>query len=535
MKLPTAHEMQQLDRCAIDDFGIPGIVLMENAGSGTVRLMDRELGSCRGTFACIFVGPGNNGGDGLVIGRHLFQLGCRPVFFLLTQPDNLTGDAATNMEIVKNLRLPYHVIDSNVRVSTLPVLYKQIESQGYPCYAIIDAIFGIGLTREVGDHFADTIQLINNRSFAHNVPVVAVDCPSGMNTDTGKSLGACIKADLTATYGLAKPGHYLQDSREKTGKLEVIDIGIPAVAMERVGISNELITHAYLDNLSDHFQRKLSTHKGNYGHLLVIGGSTGKSGAAMLSGHGALRSGTGLVSMALPKELNGIVETGLWEAMTIPLNSSKHCFVKQDAQQVLELAHGKKAAVIGPGIGTDKSTTEFVLQIYRQLTIPLVVDADAINILAAHPEEIPKAQGVRIFTPHPGELSRLIGWSTDEIQANRRKAAQKACEMINNELSRHVVIVKGAGTIICQPGEPLLLNTSGNPGMATGGMGDVLSGIVGSLLCQGLRPLEAAAAATYIHGIAADHLYHASGVGYTAREVADMLPTTMQNIFGPKD
>ena len=528
MKLPTAKEMQELDRCAIETFGIPGIVLMENAGGGTVRLMEKELGTCRGTFACIFVGPGNNGGDGLVIGRHLHQLGCRPIFFLLTQPDNLSGDAATNMEIVRNLRLPYHVIDSSVRVSTVPVLFKQIESQGLPCYAIVDALFGTGLTRDVSAHFAETIKLINNRSFAHNVPVVAVDCPSGMNADTGKQMGTCIRADITATYGLPKPGHFLQDSRELTGKLEVIEIGIPPEAQERVGISNALLDSGYLNRISPLFHRQPSTHKGNYGHLLIVAGSVGKTGAAMLSGRGALRGGAGLVTLAVPKGVNTIIESGLWEAMTVPLDGSEEQFTEADVAQVLQLAEDKKAVVIGPGIGTDRSTSAFVLELYRKLPVPLVVDADAINILAANPAEIRKAQGIRIFTPHPGELSRLIGWSTDEIQGNRLKAAHRACELVNSDISRHIVIIKGAGTIISQPGEPLLLNTSGNPGMATGGMGDVLSGIIGALLCQGFRPMEAAAAGTFLHGAAADRLYQQRGVGYTASEVADMLPLAIR-------
>ena len=196
MKLPTALEMQKLDRAATDDFNIPSIVLMENAGVGTVAMIERELGPCANTFALIFVGPGNNGGDGLVIGRHLHQRGCQPVFFFLVNPDTLKQDAAINLSIIKKLRLPFHIADNKKRVETIPVLLQQFETRGLPCYVVIDAIFGIGLNRDVTDHFADTINLINKPGFAQKAPRVSVDTPSGIDSDTGKVLGTCIRAEV---------------------------------------------------------------------------------------------------------------------------------------------------------------------------------------------------------------------------------------------------------------------------------------------------------------------------------------------------
>ncbi|MFV0438499.1 MAG: NAD(P)H-hydrate dehydratase [Desulfopila sp.] len=531
MKLPTTAEMQALDRYSIEHFGIPGIVLMENAGVGTVRLMEQYFGPCHNTFACILVGPGNNGGDGLVIGRHLHQLGCKPVFFLLVHPDRLQGDAAVNMQIVEKLKLPYHIIDSEVRVSTLPVLHKQLESQGLSCYAIVDAIFGIGLQREITGHFRAVIEAINSRNFARNTPVVAVDCPSGMNADTGKKMGICMTADITATYGLAKPGHFLHDSRMVTGTLAVIDIGIPPEAQKRIDPSNESLDQASLGHLAPVLRRKPSSHKGNHGHLLIAAGSPGKTGAALLSARGALRAGCGLVSLAVPHTLNSIIEASLWEAMTVPLTHSAETFSEADVEQILLFAQDKQAMVIGPGIGTQTRTAAFTRQIYRQVPIPLVVDADALNILAAQPDDLHMARGQRIFTPHPGELSRLLGWSSQRIQQNRIEAAHQACALLNDENSNHIVVVKGAGTIVCQPGRHLLINTSGNPGMATGGMGDVLSGIIGALLCQGCEPFEAAAAAVYLHGAAADTLYQRLGFGYTASEVADAIPATLNGVL----
>ncbi len=531
MKLPTAQEMQSLDRCAIEDFNIPGVVLMENAGLGTVRMMEQQLGPCKDTFACIFVGPGNNGGDGLVIGRHLYQRGCRPVFFFLVNPDEIKGDAAINLAIVQKLRLQFHVIDTTSRVETIPVLFKQIESRGLPCYAIVDSIFGIGLDRQVSSRFRSTIELINRQDFAHGVPVVSVDCPSGMNIDSGKVLGACVHADYTATYGCAKPGHFIHDSSELTGRLEIIDIGIPPDAVQRIRISNELVDRRIIGRVSDTLIRKNSSHKGNHGHLLIIAGSPGKTGAAMLSARGALRGGCGLVSLLVPNQLNSIFETNLVEAMTIPLPNSPDHFTATDIATAAAQLETKQATVIGPGIGTHPETAEFVLALYQNTTIPMVVDADALNILAASKESIGHTAGLRIFTPHPGELGRLLDCSIADIQDNRLEAARQACSRLNSDTSHNIVVVKGAGTIIASPEGTTLINTSGNPGMATGGMGDVLCGIIGALLCQGVSPLQATAAAVYLHGAAADVLYERNGVGYTAGEVADALPTTLKSLL----
>lgn len=531
MDLPTASEMQTLDRFAIEEFGIPGVVLMENAGVGTVNMMERILGPSKDTFACIFIGPGNNGGDGLVIGRHLHQRGCKPVFFFLINPDDTRGDSQTNMAIVQKLKLPFHVIDTDSRVPTIPVLYKQIESRGLPCYAIVDSIFGIGLQREVKGHFASTIDIINNRTFGHGVPVVSVDCPSGMDADSGKTMGTCIRADYTATYGCAKPGHFIHDSRELTGLLDIIDIGIPHEALERVSISNKLINYNIISTISTALTRKNSSHKGDHGHLLLLAGSTGKTGAAILSALGALRSGCGLISLCAPQATNTIFETRLIEAMTIPLEFSSNCLSSQDLDEILEKAKNKQAAILGPGIGTAQETAELVHELYHRLTLPLVVDADALNILATDPDSIKKSIGLRIFTPHPGELSRLIGWSVPEIQQNRLGAARHACRMFNNDHSQNIVILKGAGTIISCPSTRTLINTSGNPGMATGGMGDVLTGIIGALLCQGIDPIPAVSAAVYLHGAAADKLFEQKGIGYTASEVADIIPYTLKSLY----
>ena len=529
MKLPTALEMRNLDLSASQIFGIPSIVLMENAGLGTVRMIENELGPSKNTFAMIFVGPGNNGGDGLVIGRHLHQRGCHPVFFFLVNPDSFKGDSSVNLEIIKKLRLPFHVVDSAARVETIPVLFKHFESRGLPCYAVIDAIFGIGLCREVTGYFADTINLINSSGFRHKSPVIAVDTPSGMDSNTGKILGTCVRADYTATYCCAKPGHFIHGSSSWTGKLEIIDIGIPPEAIARAEINTELATADTFTTLSRPLIRKQAAHKGTHGHLLVLAGSAGKTGAAVLSAQGALRSGAGLVSLCVPHELNAIFEMVLIEAMTIPLPNSASFLSVADWNIISQNINTKQAAIIGPGIGTAPETAELVLQAYLTVKCPLIIDADALNILAANRNRLHAPAGPRILTPHPGELGRLLGKSTDTIQDNRLDAAIMGCELFSNDLHDIVLILKGAGTIIARGDGSTIINTTGNPGMATGGMGDVLTGVIGALICQGMSPLDASVAGVYLHGAAADRLYEKIGAGFIASEVANMIPSVLND------
>ncbi|MBB5346437.1 NAD(P)H-hydrate dehydratase [Desulfoprunum benzoelyticum] len=527
MKLPTAVEMRALDRSAIEDFGIPGIVLMENAGLGTVHEMIRDLGPCENSFALIFIGPGNNGGDGFVIGRHLHQRGCQPIFFIMVNPDALTGDAAVNFQIVEKLKLPFHIIDSTVRVSTIPVLLKQIESRGLPCFAVVDALFGTGLGRDIDGRFADVIDLINQPGFARSVPVVSVDIPSGLDSDSGRILGKCIRADYTITFGCPKPGHFIHGSSDMSGALRIVDIGIPPEAVKKADIATELITESTCRQWSQPLRRDKASHKGSHGHLLILAGSPGKTGAALLAARGALRSGCGLVSLCVPHLLNAIFETALLEAMTIPLRNSPSFIGIADRDHILEAAINKKAIVLGPGLGTNPATAELVLFLYQQLRQPLIIDADALNILASHPHQVGEPAGPRIFTPHPGELGRLANVTVREIQDNRLAATRKACTLFKRNDHQIIVVLKGAGTIVAVDNGMAMINTTGNPGMATGGMGDVLSGIIGALICQGIEPLQAAAMAVYLHGAAGDELLQQQGVGYSASELADTLPSTI--------
>lgn len=513
MKLSTADQMRQLDRMAIEEYGIPGIVLMENAGRGTVAAIRREFGDPAGRTVTILVGPGNNGGDGLVIARHLHQLGALPRLILLA-PDKLTGDAAVNLAIVRKLGLPEQTLDAGADLAPVrDVLHRS--------WLAVDAIFGTGLKREVGGRFAAIIRLLNELP----VPVIAVDIPSGLDADCGRPLGTCIQADLTVTFALAKPGLVTDQGRQLAGRLEVVDIGIPPAAVRKMEISTELLTPDLVRPWLP--PRPPAAHKGTFGHLLAVAGAEGKTGAAILCGHGALRAGTGLVTLCVPEKVNPVFETVLTEAMTIPLPAGgrgRHSIEDYDA--IAEAAQGKQALVVGPGLGTATETAALVQRLYGECRLPMVVDADGLNILAADRQAIGNPGGPRILTPHPGEMSRLSGLTTKEIQTDRLAVAADFAR-------KHGVflVLKGADTVIAAPNGRLAVNATGNAGMATGGMGDVLTGIIGGLLAQRLELWPAACLGVYAHGAAGDRLAAAAApFGFLAGELARELPAALAHL-----
>jgi NAD(P)H-hydrate epimerase len=315
-----------------------------------------------------------------------------------------------------------------------------------------------------------------------------------------------------------------------TGKLHIIDIGIPPEVLQKAQIPTELITEDIAGNWLKQLKRENSSHKGTYGHLLIIAGSKGKTGAAILCAKGALRGGCGLVSLCVPYDLNSIFETNLVEAMTIPLPTSTSIINISDLAVVNRHLEGKNAVVLGPGLGTDKRTADFVLHLYQNLPQPMVVDADALNILAENKTKLKRPAGPRILTPHPGEMARLIDTSTTEIQNNRLQAARTAYSQFNhNSKEKIVIVLKGNGTIIASDDGYAMINTSGNPGMSTGGMGDVLSGVIAAFICQGFSPLQAAGAGVFLHGRSGDSLFEKIGYGYTATELADNLPLILKH------
>jgi hydroxyethylthiazole kinase-like uncharacterized protein yjeF len=387
------------------------------------------------------------------------------------------------------------------------------------CWAVVDAIFGTGLTRDVTGIFASAIQLINSAP----CPAVAVDIASGLNADSGKILGSCVQADITVTFGQAKIGQVVYPGREYTGFLEVADIGIPEKAVTETDIRYELLDKEVGTWLPP---RNSQAHKGTYGHLLVLAGSTGKTGAALLCCLGALRSGTGLVSLCVPYELNHIFEANLWEAMTIPLQSTaKGILSIEDYRVIQEALYNKEAVAIGPGIGTAEETAELMLKLYAEIELPMLVDADGLNILASDTSLLKNAPGPRILTPHPGEMARLTGRTSRQIQENRLDVTRDLALKYNIH-----VVLKGADTLVCDPEGNLAINPTGNAGMACGGMGDVLTGVIGSFLAQGLTPWQASCLGVYSHGLAGDRLAEETRAGFLASEVAHELPYALEEL-----
>ncbi len=511
MKLADARVMRGLDDSAINEFGIPGVVLMENAGRCTVDAILARYGSLVGTRIPIFAGPGNNGGDGLVVARYLHQLGARPQVFLFSSPEKFSGDAAINLRVVQKLPIKIMQVLEQDDLDAMSV------TLGHSAL-LVDALFGTGLKRDIVGRYAVAIKRMNEVGR----PIISVDIPSGLNSDTGQIMGVSVRADLTVTYGLAKPGQVIYPGAGVVGCLKVVDIGIPLEVVSQANIQINLLTKVMAAGLVP--SRQAESHKGSFGHLLVLAGSLGKTGAAMLSVKGALRSGTGLVSLVSPKKLNSVYETRLVEAMTVPL-ASDYCLAIDDYDVIAAALSGKDALVLGPGLGVADVTRELVCRLYGEVEVPMVVDADALNCLALGGGVSHSGSVSCILTPHPGEMARMSGWSIREIQDNRREYALSFAKENNV-----ILVLKGAGTIIADPSGRLAVNPTGNSGMAAGGMGDVLSGVIGGLLAQGMLPWEAACLGVYLHGLAADRIAAKVQVGFLASEVADELPLALQEL-----
>jgi len=504
--------MRGLDDTAINNYKVPSLQLMENAGRRTVDIMLDRYGDPLGKTAAIFVGPGNNGGDGLVIARLLAARLARPVVFLLVSSGNLKGDSAHNYS--RLLELPVKIIE----VADEKDLH-QASAVLADSWTVTDAIFGTGITREVTGTFAAAVKIINETT----CPVIAVDIPSGLNTDSGETLGSCVQADITVTFGQAKIGQAIHPGRECTGFLEVVDIGIPEKAVAEAEIQLELLENKVGRWLP---ARIPTSHKGSFGHLLIVAGAMGKTGAALLCGSGGLRSGAGLVTLCVPYEINNIIESGLWEAMTVPMQSAAQGILSiEDYTVIKDALQGKQALVVGPGIGTAEETTELITKLYSEIKIPMLIDADGLNILASDTTQLKKASGQRILTPHPGEMSRLTGLATSDILKNRLEVTQEFATKHNV-----YVVLKGADSIVCDPEGNMAINPTGNPGMAAGGMGDVLAGLIGGFLAQDLSPWQACCLGVYSHGLAGDRLADETSAGYLASELADQIPFILENL-----
>jgi hydroxyethylthiazole kinase-like uncharacterized protein yjeF len=515
MKLVTVSQMQDLDRKTIQECGIPGIVLMENAGKGAAELMVSSFPEVRAGWVAILAGQGNNGGDGFVIARHLTNWGIHTKVYLFSSIDDVQGDALTNLQIWLNMggeliEIPYK---GN---------FTKIKKELANASLIVDAIFGTGLNSEVKGVVKDVISFINSLP----TPVAAVDIPSGLDATQGRVLGAAIRADLTTTFGLAKIGQVVEPGIQYVGRLAVVDIGIPRTLIEESGIKAHLIDPEEL-NLRLLDPRPPQAHKGDYGHLFVLAGSPGKTGAAAMICHGALRTGAGLVTLGISASLNPILETKLTEAMTEPLPDAATGYLSSDASgRILQLLEGKTAFALGPGISTQPQVQELLLELIPEVTVPLIIDADGITALASRLEIMKRCKSSIILTPHPGEMARLVGTTTQKVQDDRIGVAKAFAATYGC-----IVVLKGNRTVIATPDEKVYINPTGNPGMASGGVGDILTGMIGGLIAQGLSPLEAAIWGVYLHGLAGDIAERDLGeISLIAGDIIDYLPRAFKEV-----
>ncbi len=514
MYLVNSSEIQEMDRETIESFGLPGMVLMENAGRGAFGILQKTFPDIRKKRVGVASGRGNNGGDGFVIARYLSGIGVKATVYLFAQRSSVKGDAATNLNLLDHLGVSVREITDKTSL-----LQNQDEMSKNEIW--VDAIFGTGLNSEVKDFFKIVIDFLNSLKR----PIVSVDIPSGLNADTAMPSGAVIRAHTTVTFGFPKTGHILFPGADFTGNLEIIDIGIPPHIVQKIGPKNSILTDETIKKFLP--PRKLTSHKGTYGHVLVVAGSAGKAGAAAMTGIGALRSGAGLVTMAIPENINSIIQSQVLEAMTVPLESHKDGFLDETVfDAIMEQLKGKKCLAIGPGIGTAIQTKELVLKILQNVCVPVVLDADGLNCMANHLEVLRHMKSQAVLTPHPGEMSRLTGEAVSDIQRDRIGCARRFSQAHKVHL-----VLKGARTVIAHPDGTVHVNLAANPGMATGGMGDVLTGIISGLIAQGLTPEAASCSGVYLHGKSADLLSETMGrYGFLASDVASTLPSVIKNL-----
>lgn len=496
MKILNTEQMRNVDRRTIDRFGVPSIVLMENAALAVIDAIFAHYPQT--DRAAVFCGTGANGGDGLAVARHLENRGVVPVVLIVGERSKFTGDALTNLRICERLGIPiYDVAEGNVDEAVVHASDADI---------IVDAIFGTGLNRAPEGIYADVIHAIGEL----RLPVVAVDLPSGANASSGEPFDPCVHAEVTVTFAAPKMCHVFDPAATYCGEVIVADISIPDRAIQEEGVRLALITPKDIQPLVA--PRLANTHKGTYGHVAIIAGSTGRSGAAVMAARGAIRTGAGLVTVMTDAETAKLVHSASAESMT---------YVGGDLAEFLK---GKDAAVIGPGLPDNERAYGWVRSAVSSIEVPLVVDASGLNAFAGRAAEINPNRRPMVITPHPGELARLVSSDTGAINADRITAARAAAKLTNC-----VVVLKGFQTLVADPDENVFVNPTGNPGMATGGMGDVLSGILVALLARGDDPLEAACAAVYLHGLAGDILKEEFGdTGMAAMDLADRVPFAIQ-------
>ena len=514
MKILTAHQMRNIDRRAISRYHVSGLVLMENAGRAVVEHLLESLGDeLDDANVAVVCGKGNNGGDGLVVARHLHGFGVTPTVFLVARRDDVEGDPAANLRILDALPVPIHeVIDSNH--------WRDLADGENPLDTfdvVVDALLGTGLKGRVRGDYATIVGDINE-SGAH---VVAVDIPSGLSGGRATVAGAAVQADATVTFMAPKIPHLFPPAESFCGELVVAGIGIPDEAVEDEGVWLEWVDE---DTLAGRLPpRDDDSHKGDFGHVLVVGGSVGKAGAVRLAVEAVMTAGAGLVTAAVPASVRAEV-AAYAPAMTEPLAETGQGGISRRAITGLrKLLADRSVLAVGMGAGTGKETQATLRSLVTGSKVPVVLDADGLNAFAGHEETLSGVKRPLILTPHPGEMARLTDIPVHDVQSKRIDICRRFA------LGHHChVVLKGYRTLIATPEGLVYVNPTGNPGLATGGSGDVLTGLLAGLLATGLPVTEALLLGVFAHGLAADLEAAETGLlSLTARHLLDALPEAM--------
>lgn len=515
MKIVTPAQMNSIDKSTINDYGIPGLLLMENAAAAVASEAVSMLGDSAGSVITAVAGRGNNGGDAFAAARLLHGKGYDVRVFLAGSKAGISGDALTNMSMLEKIGIRIIEINDIEDISLLNANLR--ESQ-----LILDGVFGTGLSRDVGGIAASAIESMN----LSGKPILSIDIPSGIDGTDGSIRGVCIKADTTVTFCMPKLGLVLNPGCEYAGRLNVADIGIPRCVIAAQDIWTEIIDAGMVSGLIP--QRKPDSNKGSYGRAFIVSGSAGMTGSGRLACTAALRVGAGLVYAGVPESLSGIYGSALTEPVIIPLPDGGKGYLSEASEAgIIERTGGMDAVAIGPGLSTAEGVKRLVEKVIAECEAPMVLDADALNVISGNTEILKQLKKDAVITPHPGEMARLTGLTVSEVQKDRVGTAERFASEYGV-----VTVLKGNRTVVAAPDGSIFINPTGNAGMATAGTGDVLTGVIAGLIAQGASVKEAAVAGVYLHGLAGDLAADSMGMhGMLAGDVARHLPYAMKELL----
>ncbi len=517
LKVATAKEMQRIDRVTISRHGVSGTLLMERAGLAVVSKIKEIFPDKKVMVLC---GSGNNGGDGLVVARVLHNQGRDVQVFLSAKPDDLKGDARVNYKSAKKAGVKIYSLRKFLTHNASLITRHNL--------LIVDALLGTGLNKDVKAPLSDVIKKTNRM----RCPVVSVDIPSGISSDTGQVMGCAIKANYTISFGLPKRGHLLYPGAEHTGRLFIRNIGFSQRLLRSGDIRVNLIQENDIPLLLP--ERPRYSHKGTYGHVLLIAGSSGKTGAAFMAAKSCLRTGAGLVTIGIPESLVNIFQSRVTEEMVLPLPDKGNGTLSYEAFNPIFSFLKQKASVlaIGPGISVDDEISRLISLLITKSSVPMVIDADGINAISGGAGVLKKSRVPLILTPHPGEMARLMSSKQSEVNSRQIEKDRINIAMTFAEKTKTCLVLKGVPTIISTPDARAFINPTGNPGMATAGTGDVLTGMISALLAQGLTPGNASILGVYMHGLVGNAVAKKKGKhSLIASDMINAIPAVFKSVL----